>query len=62
VASWKGASEADLKPQKIADTMAFMVESRWIFSPTDHALKTSALDEDYDLVWQGFPKADVPRP
>ena len=57
VASWKGASEAELKPHRLEDTMAFMVESRWIFSPTDYALKTSALDEDYDQVWQGFPKA-----
>jgi len=61
VASWKGASEADLKPHKIDGTMAFMVESRWVFRPTDHALKTSALDEDYDQVWSGFPKATLPR-
>jgi homogentisate 1,2-dioxygenase len=38
-----------------------MVESRWVFSPTDYALKTSALDEDYDEVWQGFPKAELPK-
>jgi homogentisate 1,2-dioxygenase len=57
VASWKGASEAELEPHKIDGTMAFMVESRWVFRPTDHALKTGALDEDYDQVWTGFPKA-----
>lgn len=61
VASWKGASEADLRPHKIAETMAFMVESRWIFSPTDHAMRTGALDHDYDQVWQGFPKAALPK-
>ncbi|MDB5673053.1 MAG: homogentisate 1,2-dioxygenase [Sphingomonas bacterium] len=61
VASWKGASEAQLKPHKIDGTMAFMVESRWVFRPTDHALETSALDEDYDQVWTGFPKATLPR-
>jgi homogentisate 1,2-dioxygenase len=60
VASWKGASEAELKPHKIDGTMAFMIESRWIFHPTDHALETSALDEDYDQVWTGFPKAGLP--
>ena len=48
------------KPHKIDGTMAFMVESCWVFSPTDYALKTSALDEDYDQVWQGFPKARLP--
>jgi homogentisate 1,2-dioxygenase len=61
VASWKGASEAELKPHKIEGTMAFMIESRWVFHPTDHALKTGALDEDYDQVWSGFPKAQLPK-
>ncbi|MEG3150239.1 homogentisate 1,2-dioxygenase [Sphingomonas sp. ZT3P38] len=61
VASWKGASEADLKPHRIDGTMAFMIESRWVFHPTDQALQTSALDEDYDQVWTGFPKADLPE-
>ncbi|WP_326524392.1 homogentisate 1,2-dioxygenase [Sphingomonas sp.] len=60
VASWKGASEAELKPHKIDGTMAFMIESRWVFRCTDHALATSALDEDYDQVWSGFPKARLP--
>jgi len=60
VASWKGASEADLKPHKIEGTMAFMIESRWVFTPTEQALETSALDEDYDQVWSGFPKASLP--
>ena len=61
VASWKGASEAELKPHRIEGTMAFMIESRWVFTPTDQALKTSALDEDYDQVWSGFPKALLPE-
>jgi homogentisate 1,2-dioxygenase len=61
VASWKGASEAELKPHKIDGTMAFMIESRWVFHPTDYALETGALDADYDQVWTGFPKAELPR-
>ncbi len=61
VASWKGASEAALKPHKIDGTMAFMIESRWVFRPTDHALMTGALDDDYDQVWSGFPKAYLPK-
>jgi homogentisate 1,2-dioxygenase len=60
VASWQGATEADLKPHKIDGTMAFMIESRWVFRPTDFALETSALDEDYDQAWTGFPKAQLP--
>ena len=60
VASWQGASNAELKPHKIDGTMAFMIESRWVFQPTDFALRTGALDEDYDQAWSGFPKAQLP--
>ncbi|WNO55171.1 homogentisate 1,2-dioxygenase [Stakelama saccharophila] len=59
VESWKKASEAELKPHKIEDTMAFMVESRWVFRPTEFALETA--QSDYDEAWAGFPKARVPR-
>ncbi|OYY90199.1 MAG: homogentisate 1,2-dioxygenase [Sphingomonas sp. 28-66-16] len=60
VASWKAASNVDLKPHRIDGTMAFMVESRWVFQPTELALKSAALDPDYDAVWSGFPKAQLP--
>ncbi|HWK34881.1 homogentisate 1,2-dioxygenase [Sphingomonas sp.] len=60
VASWKGASETELKPHKIDGTMAFMLESRWVFRPTRFALDSAQLDEDYDEVWSGFPKAVLP--
>ena len=60
VATWQAASNADLKPHKIDGTMAFMIESRWVFRPTAFALQTSALDEDYDQAWEGFPKAQLP--
>jgi len=59
VASWRGASEAELKPHKIENTMAFMVESRWIFRPTTFAC--TCAQRDYDAAWAGFPKADVRR-
>ena len=61
VASWRGASEAELKPHKIENTMAFMIESRWVFRPTAFALDCGGLDPDYDSVWQGFPKAQLPK-
>ncbi|MFA6122872.1 homogentisate 1,2-dioxygenase [Sphingomonas sp.] len=61
VASWQGAGTADLAPQKLTDTMAFMIESRWVFQPTDFALETAALDSDYDAAWGGFPKAVLPQ-
>ena len=58
VASWKGASEAELKPHKIDGTMAFMVESCWAYRPTQFALDHA--QPDYDAVWGGFPKAVLP--
>jgi len=60
VASWKSASEAELKPHKIEGTMAFMVESCWPYRPTDYALRSEALQKDYDAAWGGFPKAQLP--
>ncbi len=61
VASWKGASECDLVPQRIEDSLAFMVESCWPYRPTRFALETEALQGDYDEAWGGFPKAQLPR-
>src|SRR5687768_3613653 len=60
VASWKAASEAELSPHKIDDTLAFMVESCWPFRPTKFALETDSLQRDYDKAWGGFPKAKLP--
>ena len=57
VASWKAASEAELKPHRIEGTMAFMVESCWPFRPTGFAMESGALQKDYDAAWGGFPKA-----
>jgi homogentisate 1,2-dioxygenase len=57
-ASWKAASEAELKPHKIDGTMAFMVESCWPYRPTRFALEHA--QPDYDEAWEGFPKAELP--
>jgi homogentisate 1,2-dioxygenase len=61
LASWQAASEAELRPHKIEDTLAFMVESCWPFRPTRFAMATEALQTDYDAAWGGFPKARPPR-
>jgi homogentisate 1,2-dioxygenase len=58
VASWHGASNAELKPRKIEGTMAFMVETCWPYKPTQFALDHS--QPDYDAAWAGFPKAKLP--
>jgi homogentisate 1,2-dioxygenase len=58
VASWKGASEAELKPTRIDGTMAFMLESCWPYRPTRFALDRA--QPDYDQAWADFPKAKLP--
>jgi homogentisate 1,2-dioxygenase len=58
LASWTGASNAELKPHKIDGAMAFMVESCWPYRPTSYALDHAQLD--YDAVWADFPKAKLP--
>jgi len=56
--SWQKASGAELKPAKIAGTMAFMVETCWPYRPTEWALERA--QPDYDMAWTGFPKARLP--
>ena len=56
--SWKTASAADLKPAKIENTLAFMVETCWPYRPTQFALDRA--QPDYDQAWAGFPKAKLP--
>jgi len=56
LATYAKASEMELKPQKIEDTLAFMWESRFVFRPTRFALGAPQLQKDYDRVWDGFRK------
>jgi len=58
VASWRAASAAELKPVKLEDTLAFMVETCWPYRPTAFAL--GCAQPDYDAAWAGFPKAKLP--
>lgn len=59
VDSWQKASDVELKPTKIDNTMAFMVESCWPYQPTRYALDRS--QSDYDECWADFPKAKLPQ-
>ena len=59
--SYRSAVDADLAPQFMGDTLAFMFESRYVFEPTSYALNHGSLDKEYDGVWSGFPKAKVPK-
>ena len=52
--AFEKASNAELKPQKLSGTMAFMFESRYIIRPTKFAMETSQLQHEYSEVWQGL--------
>jgi homogentisate 1,2-dioxygenase len=56
-ASYDKAVAAALQPHYLADTLAFMVETRYAYEPTAMAMTTAALDPDYDAAWSGFEKA-----
>jgi len=60
-ASHAAASAAPLVPHKIADTLAFMFESRLPLVPTAWAMATPTLQPGYDAAWAGFAKAQLPR-
>jgi homogentisate 1,2-dioxygenase len=48
------ASAGELAPYYLADTLAFMFETRLVCRPTRYALETPALQRDYDQCWSGF--------
>ena len=50
------ASNAELKPHKLQDTLAFMFESRYAMRLTRQALESSELQDDYFEGWQGLKK------
>ncbi|MCY7375744.1 MAG: homogentisate 1,2-dioxygenase [Pyrinomonadaceae bacterium] len=54
--AFEKASNAELKPIKLAGTMAFMFESRYIIRPTKYAMETSELQHEYFEVWQKLKK------
>jgi homogentisate 1,2-dioxygenase len=56
LATFERASRAELKPQKIDNTLAFMWESRYVFRPTAFAMSAPQLQKHYDAVWDGFEK------
>lgn len=54
--AFEKASNADLAPQKLSGTLAFMFESRYIIRPTKFAMETSELQHEYFEVWQRLKK------
>ena len=48
------ATQAELAPQKIDNTLAFMFETRQVLVPTQLAMELPGLQRDYDACWQGL--------
>jgi homogentisate 1,2-dioxygenase len=59
--TYEKASTADLKPQYLDDTMAFMFETRFICRPTKFAMETAELQHEYYRCWQGLKKHFRPK-
>jgi len=52
--AFEKASNSNLAPQKLSNTLAFMFESRYVIRPTKFAMETQALQKDYVNCWQGL--------
>lgn len=52
--TFEKASAADLKPQRVEDTLAFMFETRLPVRPTRWALESKILQHEYYECWQGL--------
>lgn len=52
--TFERASQAELKPVYLSDTLAFMFEARFVCRPTKFALETAQLDHQYFECWQGL--------
>jgi homogentisate 1,2-dioxygenase len=60
-ATFDKASRADTsQPAKVADTMAFMFETRHVLLPTAQALASPQLQRDYSQCWAGLGKHFTP--
>lgn len=52
--AFESATQADLKPQYLGKTLAFMFESNQVFVPTSFAMSTPSLQKDYLGSWRGL--------
>lgn len=54
--TYERASSAELQPQFLCDTLAFMFETRFVLRPTRFAMDCPQLQRDYYECWQGLKK------
>lgn len=55
-ATYERASNAELKPERVDATLAFMFETRFVCRPTQFAMDSAQLQHDYYRCWQNLPK------
>ena len=55
--TYERAISAELKPQYLANTLAFMFETRLVVRPTKFALEAAILQHEYYECWQGLKKS-----
>ena len=55
-AAYHQAMEAQLKPEYLDKTLAFMFESSFVYKPTKTMLESPTLQKDYTKCWQGIKK------
>lgn len=53
-ATFEKASNVELKPQKMENTLAFMFESSLVYTPTEFAMTGGILQTDYIDCWSGL--------
>jgi homogentisate 1,2-dioxygenase len=54
--TFERASNAELQPQYLGNTLAFMFETQLVVRPTEFAMKTRILQHEYFECWQGLKK------
>ena len=59
--TFERASTAELRPQYLADTLAFMFETQLVLRPTRYAMETRVLQHEYFECWQGLKKRFKPN-
>jgi len=54
--TYERATHAELRPQKLENTLAFMFETQLVVRPTRFAMETHILQHEYYECWQGLKK------
>jgi homogentisate 1,2-dioxygenase len=57
--TFERASNAELKPQYLDNTLAFMFETQLVLRPTEFAMQSKILQHEYYECWQGLKKRFV---